>query len=65
MTTTVTVQHIISASASHLDLSDHNIPDNSVVTIMASGGEIKMFLPAGTGDDVAAAINAALEDGND
>ena len=55
------IQGILEAEASEFD--DFTPPFSTVTVKCEEGGDMKLFLPAGTAQSVADAINAAVEKG--
>lgn len=59
MSLSLNVQHITEARAYHHDDQAH-LAAFDTVDVLAKGGRVSLFLPAGTGQAVADAINAAI-----
>ena len=55
------IQGIMEAKASEFD--DFTPPFSTVTIKCEDGGDVKIFLPAGTAQSVADAINAAVKEG--
>ena len=55
------IQGIRDATASEFE--DFNPPFSTVTVKCEEGGDVKLFLPAGTAQSVADAINAAVKEG--
>lgn len=60
MTMTVNMQRITSATFTEHDAGKHHLPFSSVEVCDVHGSCVSLFLPNGTGADVANAINAAI-----
>ena len=60
MTMTVNMQRITSATFTEHDAGAYHLPFSSVAVCDAHGNHVSLFLPHGTGAEVAKAINAAI-----